>query len=194
MLHGRAATPLDHVRRIIIFVVNSLSSPTTQWDESENAPGSVAVLIQASGVPIDAYSSETVELLRDIEARWQTLRRVRDSAALSPDKASALEEVANAPDIGLYIVDVSFQALEDRKEFEYLNNLPTSLVLPSAAVDRLRAAAGTIILASPEFQRLLRDAGARVATESTAAGGSGEAPTAISDLTTGATGATDSSP
>ena len=51
------------------------------------------------------------------------------------------------------------------KESEYLNNLPTSFVLPDAAVDRLRAAAGKIILASPEFQRLLKDAGARVATE-----------------------------
>jgi NTE family protein len=35
-------------------------------------------------------------------------------------------------------------------------------VLPSEAVDRLRAAAGTIIMASPEFQRLLKDVGARI--------------------------------
>ena len=30
-------TPLDHVRRIVVFVVNSLSSPPTNWDESESA-------------------------------------------------------------------------------------------------------------------------------------------------------------
>ena len=64
-------TPLDHVRRIVIFVVNSKSSPKTTWDESERAPGSIALLIKATGVPIDAYSSDTVELLRDIQARWQ---------------------------------------------------------------------------------------------------------------------------
>jgi len=34
--------------------------------------------------------------------------------------------------------------------------------LPAEAVDRLRAAAGTIIAASPEFQRLLKDLGARI--------------------------------
>ena len=164
------STPLDHVRRIIIFVVNSLSSPKTNWDESEHAPGSVATLIRASGVPIDRYSFEAVELLRDIVARWQLLRRVRDSAAFSADKDPALKEVVNAPDVGLYAIDVSFPKLEDSAEFEYLNDLPTSFALPEAAVDRLRAAAGTIILSSPDFQRLLKDAGARLVTQPTAVG------------------------
>ena len=166
-------TPLDHVRRIVIVAVNALSSPKTQWDESENAPRSVEILIKASGVPIAAYSSDTIELLRDIKARWQVLRRVRDSPAFSADKDPAMKEVVNAPEIGLYIVDVSFQALADRKEFEYLNDLSTSFTLPDAAVDRLRAAAGAITLASPEFQRLLRDTGARVVAEPTADGDSG---------------------
>ena len=158
-------TPLDNVRRIIILVVNSKSSPKTTWDESADGPGSVSLLIRATGVPIDAYSSDTVELLRDIQARWQALRTIRHSAELSTDRDPALRDVTHAPDMDLYVVDVSFQALQDSKEFEYLNNLPTTFVLPDEAVDRLRTAAGKILLASPEFQRLLRDAGVRVATE-----------------------------
>jgi NTE family protein len=35
-------------------------------------------------------------------------------------------------------------------------------VLEPEAVDRLRAASGTIIMDSPEFKRLLKDLGARV--------------------------------
>ena len=158
-------TPLDHVRRIVIVVVNAKSSPEIAWAESPAAPGSIALLVQATGVPIEAYSSDTVELLRDIQARWRSQRKIRDSAALSGDPDSVLTEAKHAPDTDLYVIDVSFQALEDKKEFEYLNNLPTSFVLPAEAVDRLRAAAGTIILASPEFQRLLKDAGARVITD-----------------------------
>jgi len=164
------ATPLDDVRRIAIFVVNSRSSPRLTWDEAERAPGTVALLIRTTGVPIDAYSSDTVELLRDIQARWQALRRIRESSALSTDRDPALNEVVNAPDVGLYVVDVSFQALEDSEEAEYLNNLPTSFELPDEAVDRLRAAAGKIVLTSPEFQRLLKDAGARVAASLSAEG------------------------
>jgi len=39
---------------------------------------------------------------------------------------------------------------------------PTSFVLPGKAVDRLRAAAGKIIMESPEFQRLQKDVGITV--------------------------------
>ena len=160
------------MRRIIIVVVNSHSSPKTQWDESERAPGSVATLIKASGVPIERYSYEAVELLRDIVARWRLLRRIRDSPGFSADKDPALKEVVNAPGIDLYAIDVSLPALKDRAEFDYLNDLPTSFTLPDAAVDRLRAAAGAIILDSPDFQRLLRDTGATVVIEPTAVGDS----------------------
>jgi NTE family protein len=53
---------------------------------------------------------------------------------------------------------VSFPELNDEAERNFLNELRTSLALPGDTVDRLRAAAGKIILASPEFQRLLTDA------------------------------------
>jgi NTE family protein len=165
-------TPFDHVRRIVIVVVNAKSSPATAWDESEASPGSIALLIKATGVPIEAYSSDTVELLRDIQVRWQTQRKLRESSWLSADPDSVVTEAKRAPDTDLYVVDVSFQSLEDRNELKYLNNLPTTWVLPDAAVDRLRAAAGTILLASPEFQRLLRDTGASVVTRPTEAGDS----------------------
>ena len=66
------------------------------------------------------------------------------------------------PDAEIYAIDVSFAALKDKTELDYLNRQPTTFVLPPEAVDRLRAAAGTIIMDSPEFQRLLKDVGARM--------------------------------
>jgi NTE family protein len=163
-------TPFDHVRRIIFFIVNSRSSPQTNWDKVERAPGNVELLIKATGVPIDRYSYEAVEQLRDTMARWQTMRRIRDSAALPGNEDPELAELAKAPNIDLYAIDVSFPALKDKAEFEYLNDLPTSFVLPPEAVDRLRAAAGTIIRSSPEFRRLLKDTGAQLIMEPAPAG------------------------
>ena len=69
------------------------------------------------------------------------------------------------PDAEIYAIDVSFAALKDKAELDYLNEQPTSFVLPAEAVDRLRAAAGTIIMESPEFQRLLKDVGGKLVVE-----------------------------
>jgi NTE family protein len=156
------ATPLDGVRRIIVFIVNSLSNPKTDWYENEHPPSEIALLIKATGIPIDHYSNDTVEELRDTIARWQTMRRLRDSAAFDVNRDPEAAKLLRTPDIDLYAVDVSFAALEDKAERDYLNNLPTSFVLPPEAIDRLRAAAVKIIRHSPDFQKLLNDAGARI--------------------------------
>jgi len=153
-------TVLDQVRRVVIFVVNSLSTPPTTWDRSESPPGTLDILLKATGVPIDHYSYEAVELLKDISARWQNEQRLRKLAECDKYKDSPVCVAIRVPNADLYAVDVSFAGLNDKKEVEYLNEQPTSFVLPSEAVDRLRAAAGTIILDSPEFKRLLKDVGA----------------------------------
>ncbi len=161
-------TPFDHVRRIIVLVVNSLSSPPTDWDQSESPPGTLQILLKATGVPIDHYSYEAVELLKDISARWRTERQVREMAGCATNKDSPICTTLRPPEAEIYAIDVSFAALPDEKEREYLNQQPTSFVLPAEAVDRLRAAPGKIILASPEFQRLLKDVGATVVTDPSA--------------------------
>jgi NTE family protein len=152
-------TPLDTARRIVVFVVNSLSSPPTDWDKHERSPGTVQVLLQATGVPIDHYSYEATELLKDTAARWRALRELRDSTAFVPDRDPAVDRLLRVPDAEIYAIDVSFSQLKDEEERKYLNKQPTSFALPSEAVDRLRAAAGKIILESPEYQRLQTDAG-----------------------------------
>lgn len=164
-----APTPLDRARRIIIFIVNSLSTPPTDWDKHERPPGTLQVLVKATGVPIDHYSYEAVELLNDTMARWRTMRQLRNSPAFTTGRDPATDAIVRAPDAEIYAIDVSFQQLKDKNEQRYLNKLPTSFHLPSEAVDRLRAAAGKIILESPEFQRLRNDVGATIVPDATAA-------------------------
>ena len=126
------------------------------------AAATLAVLLQATGVPIDHYSYEAVELLRDTAARWRLLRSIRDSGAIVDNGNPALAEVTRVPNIEIYVIDVSFAALKEPTERAYLNDLPTSFALPAEAVDRLRAAASSVVLDSPEFQRFLMDRGERI--------------------------------
>ncbi len=162
-LHAKGIpTPLDRVKRIIVLVVNSLSSPPTNWDESERPPGTIDILLKATGVPIDHYSYEAVEQLKDIAARWKNMQEVRRLAGCGTDKNSPVCAAVESPQAEIFAVDVSFATLPDLKERAFLNQQPTSFYLPDEAVDRLRTAAGTIIMASPEFQRLLKDLGATI--------------------------------
>ena len=150
------ATPLDRVRNIFVFVVNSLATPPNDWSLHEDPPGTLDVLIKATGTPIDRYSYDTVETLRDVQARWAALREVRDALKGMPKADPKLDFVLRAPDANIYVIDVSFAVLKDAAEREYLNRLPTSFVLPDEAVDRLRAAARAAILESPEIQQLMK--------------------------------------
>ena len=108
--------------------------------------------------------------MKDNAARWQTLRRIRNLAAYAANKDPAVAAALRLPDAEIYAIDVSFSALKDKTELDYLNQQPTTFVLPAEAVDRLRAAGGTIIMDSPEFKRLLKDVGARIVTEPPAMG------------------------
>jgi NTE family protein len=156
-------TPLDHVRNVVVFVVNSLATPPNDWDLYENPPGTLDVLIKAAGTPIDRYSYDTVETLKDIQAHWEALRQIRDAIKPVAGANSKLDFVLRAPDVDIYVVDVSFGVLKDPAEREYLNRLPTSFVLPDEAIDRLRAAARTAIIESPFIQRLMQQGVARMA-------------------------------
>lgn len=155
-------TPLVEARRIIILVVNSLSAPPTDWDRREQPPGSIMTMLKAAGTPIDQNSFENVEQLKDMAHEWRTMRFLAGSQAMAANTDPAVAEALRVPNAEIYAIDVSFSQLEDKAEFDYLNKQPTSFVLPPEAVDRLRAAAGKIILSSPEFKRLLRDVGAHV--------------------------------
>ncbi len=163
-------TPLDQARKIIVFVVNSLSSPPTDWAKSENPPGTIDILLKATGAPIDHYSFEAVEQLKDIAARWRTARQLRNVAGCSVNKDLPICAAIHPPEPEIYAIDVSFAMLPDKAERDFLNLQPTSFVLPPEAVDRLRAAAGVIIRASPEYQRLLKDVGATVVVDPSANG------------------------
>lgn len=163
---------IDQLKRIVVVVVNSLSVPRTRWDESERPPNDFLILLKATGVPIDRYSYEAVELLKDIVARWKIVRELRQTGAFANGGNPVFARAVDMPDIDLFAINVSFDELPQGPERDYFNNLPTSFSLTDEEVDRLRAVAGTILRSSPEYQRLLTDlssAGQRSASPAGAA-------------------------
>jgi NTE family protein len=148
------------IRRIVIIVVNARSAPRTDWDQRESSPGMAAQLLQSASVPIDRYSFETVELMKDRQELYGWRREILILRARMKGATEAQAEASvPLPKLALYAVDVSFDEIGDAKERDYFMNLPTSFVLPPEAVDRLRDVAGRLLRQSPDFQSLLRDLG-----------------------------------
>jgi len=146
------------VRRIVLIVVNARSAPRTDWDKQESPPGMVAQLLQASGVPIDRYSFETVELMKDRAeiTKWRRDLRVAQARLAGMSEAQA---EASIPKISLEVLDVSFDAIPDPKEREYFMNLPTSFVLKPEQVDRLREVAAQLLRQSTKYETIVRQRG-----------------------------------
>jgi len=157
---GRAETGFASIRRIVLIVVNARSAPKTDWDRRENPPGMVSQLLQSSGVPIERYSFETVELMKD---RREIYGWRRENLILRARVAGATEAEAEAsvplPKLAIYTMEVSFDDIQNPDERAYFLNLPTSFVLKEESIDRLRDVAGRLLRESKDYQAMLRDLG-----------------------------------
>jgi NTE family protein len=163
-------------RRVAIIVVNAQSSPPTDWDRSEAPPGIIAQLAQASGVPIDRYSLDTIEAIKGQLQLYAWHRELEIAMArLAGATEAEAEAKANAivPKLDFHTLTVGFDEITDPGERDYFMNLPTSFVLPAESVDRLRDVAGKLMRQSPEYQRMLRSFGDTVASPGAAGAGAG---------------------
>jgi NTE family protein len=151
----RAEIGFSALRHIVVIVVNSRSDPSTDWDRSPTPPGFVWQLLQSSSLPIDHFSSDSVELLKDIAQRWGNQRRLEVAEKRLAGLTRAQAEAA-VPALTFDAIDVSFDAITDPAERRYFMDLPTSFTLPAEAVDRLRAVGGRLLRESRGFQALLK--------------------------------------
>jgi NTE family protein len=142
------------LRRLMIIVVNARSAHAKDWQKKESPPGSIKQLAQSTGVPIERYSFETVELIKDraAVADWRRRMFIAEAqlAGMSKEEAEAQH-----PNLDLHVMDVNFENLSDPEERSFFMNLPTSFVLEEDQVDRLREVGGRLLRQSPTYQELL---------------------------------------
>ena len=116
----------------------------------------MAQLFQSSSVPIDHFSSESVELLKDIAQRWADKRELEIAERRLVGMSKAQAEAA-VPKLRFDAIDVSFESIQDPEERRYFMNLPTSFVLSDEEVDRLRELGGRLLRETPAFRELQKN-------------------------------------
>ena len=131
------------VRKRVFILVNAQVQPDFEEDSSPNTPGIVRQLRAAIDVPIDRYSSDSVNLLRSAIARWK--------AQIADASDERLGDYISR-DTEFYVIEVSLRDLP--REFRDLKSMATSLRLTDAELERMRAFVRDALSNNPEWQRL----------------------------------------
>ncbi len=142
------------IRRIILIVVDSHSSPRTDWDRKESPPGMLTQLLQSSSVPIQKYSFETIEIMKDMAEiiSWKRDLKIAQAQLAGASKSQA---EASLPKTTLEVIDISFDQIHHADERAYFMDLPTSFVLPPDDIDKLREIAGRLLKESKEYASIV---------------------------------------
>lgn len=134
------------VRKRVFFLVNAQVQPDFEEDASADTPGVVRQLRAAIDVPIDRYSSDSVNLLRNAIVRWK--------AQLAEASGERLGDWI-ARDTEFLVIEVSLRNLP--KEHRELKSMATSLRLKASELDRLRATVRASLAESPDWLRLMAE-------------------------------------
>lgn len=156
------------VDRLVVIVVDAKTKPDTGIDKKPTPPGLKTVLTKIATVPLDNYSFETVQALRDEFKRWRADSRNYEDcqeilAAGCPDA-----EMPDEPPkkIEMYPVYVGFDRIPDAKRRRYFQTMATSFHLPDQQVTDLRQIARTLLESSDAFQKLMTELNAAMKTSS----------------------------
>jgi NTE family protein len=154
---GNAWTSIKYAKqmnthKVVFIIVNAETAVDRSPDLKASPAGILSVLGSITSTPLSRYNFETVELLRSDFKKWA--EEIRSGRCNDPDYKP---DTGRCDDIQFYLVEVSFDRLEDGSERSYFKELPTSFKLSDEQVDKLREVAGRLLRQSPEFQRLLRD-------------------------------------
>jgi NTE family protein len=143
---------VEKVSRVALIVVNSLSASPPDWSDSPSGPGIIQTILQAASVPIDRNSTDAIVMMQSMFERWKLEGEL---GRLDP----ALLSGPPPPSIEFYPIILNFDGIPDAADRAFFNSLPTSLWLPESTIDRLRAAARSLLRGSADYQRFLKSVG-----------------------------------
>jgi len=144
------------VKKLVVITVDAKTLPAMDSDRSPRPPGLIEVLQSIATVPLDNYSFDTVEMLRDTLKEWDRDRRNYRACKAALEHACGADMPSPAPPpVDMYRVYVGFDQIQDEQRRRYFQRMDTSFHLPRAQVDDLRAVAKELLQDARDFQDLV---------------------------------------
>jgi NTE family protein len=135
------------IKKLVYLIVSAETTPDPAQYMLNEIPGLMRVSRALVDIPINRYSLDTTELMRQAVSQWRQELRQR-----SPDMAGIF-----APDADIYFINASLTEVIDPEERARLMNIPTNRSLADDEIERLLLAATKLLRNDKEFQRLLSD-------------------------------------
>ena len=135
------------IRKLVYLMVSAETSPDPDQYILNEIPGLMRVSRALVDIPINRYSTDTLEFMKQSVEQWRTQLLDRPQGV----------ESAFTPDADIYIINASFTEMENLEEQIRLMNIPTNLALTGEQVDHLLQAGSQLLRNDKEFQRLMRD-------------------------------------
>ena len=135
------------IRKLVYLMVSAETTPDPDQYMLNEIPGLMRVSRALVDIPINRYSTDTAELMRQAVSQWRRELRQRPPGT----------DGIFAPDADIYFINASLSEITDPEEQARLMNIPTNLALTDEELDHLLLAASRLLRNDKEFQRLLRD-------------------------------------
>jgi predicted acylesterase/phospholipase RssA len=146
------------IHRVIVISANAKTNPRKDWDFHKAAPGILDVLSLVTSGPMDNYSFDTVQLVRDFFTHLnQEAKDWTDCKILLQEQCPAAKMPGVLEPVDFYALELSFDSLDDDGLRQCVENLPTSFYLPPDTVTLLRQVARLLLMKSAEFRKAMRD-------------------------------------
>lgn len=125
---------------LVLILVNAAVSPEKAMTKSSDEPSLSEQIDAVTSAQISRYSVESIQLLKNNLIEW----------------GKKLSEVNNH-EVKTFFIQIDFESIKNKKQFEMFNLVSTSLSLPSEQVNKLRDEGGRLLRSSPEFKKLLNE-------------------------------------
>jgi NTE family protein len=144
------------VNRVVVISANAKTKKRADWDARQAAPGLLSVLGLVASGPMDNYSLDTVQLIRDFFEE-----RAQQVASAESCRQELLDTCGRATTpvvrhVDWYPMELAFDRIADPALRDCLEALPTSFTLPEPTVRLLRQAAAVLLQRTPEFTQLMQ--------------------------------------
>jgi predicted acylesterase/phospholipase RssA len=144
------------IRRVVVITANAKTKPSHDWDQRRRAPGVFSVLGFVASGPMDNYSFDTVQMVRDFfTQQYADIKSANACSARIKDACGAAGTDERRV-VDFFAVELSFDAEDDDALRGCLDNLPTSFALPEKTVGLLRVVARSLLMRSKDFHAAMR--------------------------------------